>query len=116
MNIKHLTAILRKRYGPDPDYPWQKFPDYAVFRHPHNRKWFCLLARVPADKLGLPGTDMCEIANIKTRPEWVGPLRTRRGILPAYHMNKEHWLTLLLAEMEENDVLDLIGHSFELTR
>ena len=46
----------------------------------------------------------------------VGSLRMKDGILPAYHMNKEHWLSLLLdTTVPKEMVLELISDSFELT-
>ena len=39
-----------------------------------------------------------------------------RGIFPAYHMNKEHWITVLLdGTVEEAKVCGLIDLSFEAT-
>ena len=37
-------------------------------------------------------------------------------VVPAYHMNKEHWISVILdGSMEEEDICRLIEESFELT-
>ena len=52
---------------------------------------------VSADKLheGDSGT-IIDIVDVKVEPELVGSLRLKEGIFPAYHMNKEHWITIKL--------------------
>lgn len=42
---------IKARYGDEPDFPFKKFPDYAVFRNPQNRKWYGLLMAVLLGKL-----------------------------------------------------------------
>lgn len=116
MNIETLIQKMGERYQVEAEYLWRKFPDYAVFRHTHNRKWFCAFGTVGADKLGLQGGEKRVFVNVKAPPEQVGSLRMMPGILPAYHMNKEHWVTLLPDEMEDKDILNLIDNSFQLTR
>jgi predicted DNA-binding protein (MmcQ/YjbR family) len=40
----------------------------------------------------------------------------KAGFLPAYHMNKEHWLTVLLDNtVPEKEIYELIDDSYELT-
>ena len=47
----------------------------------------------------------------------IGSLRKEKGILPAYHMNKEHWITVLLdGSVEKQKIYDLIEISYDLTR
>lgn len=38
-----------------------------------------------------------------------------KGIYPAYHMNKEHWLSLHLSEIDEALLFELLDESFALT-
>ena len=60
---------------------------------------------------------MVDVINLKNLPEMIGSLRKESGILPAYHMNKEHWITLLLdGTVEKKKICDLIDISYELTR
>nr|WP_237391197.1 MmcQ/YjbR family DNA-binding protein [Cedecea sulfonylureivorans] len=113
---ENLFAAVFEKYQVEPDYPWQKLSDYAVLRHKFKRKWFALIYRIEPQKLGLEGEGLVEAMNIKVQPEMIGSLRMMAGILPAYHMNKEHWVTVLLDNVPEEEILGLLDESFQLTR
>lgn len=53
---EQIFELIKKRYGSEPEYLWMRFPDYAVFRHKDNRRWFALVMDVPRSNLGLKGT------------------------------------------------------------
>ncbi|MCI7717609.1 MAG: MmcQ/YjbR family DNA-binding protein [[Pasteurella] aerogenes] len=115
MNATHFTIQIQQRYDIKAEYPWAKFPDYAIFRHAHHRKWFALLMNITANKIGLASKDEINIVNLKAKPEEVGSLRRIKGIYPAYHMNKEHWISVHLGEIEETLLWELLDESFYLT-
>lgn len=54
--------------------------------------------------------------SLKCNPDLAQSLRaTYPAITPGYHLNKEHWNTLLLdGSIPEAEVLSLIDHSYEL--
>lgn len=56
--------------------------------------------------------------NVKTDPNYSDILRnTYDYIIPAYHMNKEHWNTIIVDEkVDENLVKELIEQSYQLTK
>ncbi len=47
--IRHIRAS----WGGEPEFLWEKFPDYAVFRRQDNAKWYAVILTVQAGKLGL---------------------------------------------------------------
>jgi len=51
MKAETLFAEMAERYRAAPDHPFSRFPEYAVFRHSGNRKWFGVYLPVPAEKL-----------------------------------------------------------------
>ena len=92
-------SILRyaaENFGTTPEYLWKSTPDAAVLRHRENGKWYGLLTDIPAEKLGLPSDRTVHILNVKCSPLETGSLLQKAGIFPAYHMNKTHWVTVLL--------------------
>ncbi len=104
-------------HGTVPDYPWRTLPRYAVLRHADNGRWYCVVLNVPKNRLGLTGHGEVDIIDIKCRPELIGALRQNAGFLPAYHMNKEHWLTIVLdGSVPAREIYTLIDLSFELTK
>ena len=96
MDRKGLEQLIFDTYSVEPDYPWMDTPESAVFRHAANRKWFALVTTVPKSKLGLPGQQPVDIVNLKCDPILIGSLRAEPGFYPAYHMNKENWITAAL--------------------
>ena len=57
-----------------------------------------------------------DILNVKCEPEMIGSLRLMKGFLPAYHMNKEHWNTIIISEkVDKSLIYELIEQSYKLT-
>lgn len=108
-------SLLRDEFGAEAEYLWARYPEYCVFRHGHNRKWFAVLMRVPAEKLCIAGGQV-DILDVKCDPMLSGSLLKKPGYLPAYHMNKSAWLTLLPDKLPDSELYELISLSFELTR
>lgn len=68
MKRTELESFIMETYNAEADYPWLKYPNYEVFRHCNNRKWFALIMDVPKNKLGLQGEEMLEVVNFKCDP------------------------------------------------
>jgi|SRR5690625_282114 len=108
---------VQETYGSSPDYPFIKFPNYATLRHTTNGKWYGLVMNILPEKLGLEGNEEIDILNLKCPPELIGSLRNGRDILPGYHMDREHWISLVLNRTDpEGEIYNLIEQSFNLTK
>ena len=113
---EHIFRRAMDMYGVAPDYPWAKTPESAVLRHPHHRKWFALVMPVTRRALGLPGEGVIDVMNVKCDPLLTVSLRQQPGFRPAYHMNKEKWLTILLDGSVPPEKIDgLLALSYDLT-
>ena len=114
--IKDVFDYAANTYGVEPDYPFSTAPTYAVLRHLSNRKWFALIGDVRRDKLGLSGEGKIDIMNVKCDPILSGSLLMQEGYYPAYHMNHESWITILLdGTVPLEEIYQLLDLSFELT-
>ena len=81
-----------------------------------NGKWYGLLTDIPAEKLGLPSGRTVHILNVKCSPLETGSLLQKAGIFPAYHMNKTHWVTVLLdGTLPEPELFWLLEESYSLS-
>ncbi|GAB2563123.1 MmcQ/YjbR family DNA-binding protein [Gracilibacillus alcaliphilus] len=117
MKKTEILSYAERKYNTEPDYPWTKYPDYAVLRHEKNNKWYGLLMRVARNKLNLEGEGEVEILNVKCDPDLGGFFRRQKAILPAYHMNKDHWITILLdGSLSNNEIFSLLDGSYVLTK
>lgn len=111
-----IFAHVEQTYGVLPDYPWARTPNNAILRHPNGNKWFAAVLDVPANRLGLPSSEVVDVLNLKCDPILMGSLLHQDGIYPGYHMNRDHWISVLLsADVAPETVQDLIALSYELT-
>lgn len=114
MTRQQIFDYVKIKYATTPDYPW--FDDNAVLRHADNNKWYGLVMEVRRDKLGLSGDGAVDVVNVKCDPVLAGYMRQQEGFHPAYHMNKEKWLTIRLdGSASDEDIKRLIDLSYELT-
>ena len=116
MRRNELEAFIMETYNAEADYPWRKSPNHAVFRHCSNRKWFALIMDVTKNKLGLQGEGLLDVVNLKCDPILIGSLREEPGFLPAYHMSKDHWITVALDGSASDDKIKmLLDMSYQAT-
>lgn len=113
MTRLELEEYIFDTYGVRPDYPWDSTPSSEVFRHGDNKKWFALIMDVPKSSLGIPGGGTLCAVNLKCGPIVGGSLCGQNGFFPAYHMNKEYWITAALdGSVPESDIKMLLDISF----
>ncbi|MEC5317691.1 MmcQ/YjbR family DNA-binding protein [Brenneria populi subsp. brevivirga] len=116
-NKKAVLSYAEKKYHTQPDNPFHHFPDYIALRHGKDGSWYGLIMNVPCEKLGIQGTGEVNILDIKAPPEKVRALQNKKGFIPAYHMDKTNWISILLDDSIPDDLVSsLIDESFELTR
>lgn len=112
-----VVKYIQRKYKEEPEFLWAKSPQDAAIRHSDNRKWFgVLLMDMQKKQLGLQGNGNVDIIDLKCNPELIGTLIDGKSYLPGYHMNKEHWITVVLdGTVSMQKIYDLIDLSFELT-
>lgn len=57
-----------------------------------------------------------DVVNLKLPNEMFGSFGTADGVYPAYHMNKLHWISVLLPDAPEDVIQFLVNVSFEATK
>ncbi|MBR1761883.1 MAG: MmcQ/YjbR family DNA-binding protein [Eubacterium sp.] len=115
MNRQEAIDYIKNEFNVPDEHLWMQFPEYAVFRNQKNNKWFALITDIDKCKLGLKGEGKISILNLKCDPILLASLLNNRGYLPAYHMSKKTWITVLLnGEAPEEQIKDLIHLSYDL--
>ena len=115
MNKKKLTEYILNNYITTEEKPWLDSPEFSVFRHLSNKKWFAVIMPVFAGRLGLDIDKDIEIINLKCEPLMIDDIVDNKSIFRAYHMNKTHWLSVYIDKADENKLKMLVDISFELT-
>ena len=113
---QNAIAYIRNNYGVAEDYSWDD-SDAFVFRHRVSRKWFCLFMDISASYLGIDDNRVITVVNLKAPRSMRDDLLREEGIYPAYHMNKQHWNTIILSDKcDKNLIKELVEQSYELTK
>ena len=112
-----IETYAKENYNTKPEHLWADNPGSEVFRHARNRKWYAIIMDVPKNKVGLDGNEIIDIINVKCEPDMVASLSGQEGFCRAYHMNKEHWLTIILnGVVADEEIFSLIDLSYRLTK
>ena len=116
MTRQELTDYIFDEYSVEPDYPFPRDDVSCVFRHIDNRKWFGIAMVIPYRTLGISRKGNVDILNIKCDPIIAGSLRGKPGFCPAYHMNKDKWITVLLdGSAGQEELISLLDMSYSMT-
>ena len=116
MTKHNFLEYCLNTYGTSPDYPFDEDFETAVLRHAHNRKWYAIAMKVSRRKFGFDSDEVIDVVNLKLPTEMFGSFSAADGVYPAYHMNKLHWISVLLPDAPADVVLFLLNTSFEVTK
>jgi len=116
MNRIQLEKYILDTYGVVGECMWEKYPSFSVFRHGDNRKWFAVIMRIPISKLGVMENRHVNLVNLKLSEDVLDLAWETDGVFPAYHMNKQYWISVLLdGSVDDDVVIHLLNASFKAT-
>lgn len=116
MNCSELKAYIYRTYNAKAEFLWSKSPNSMIFRHSGNRKWFAAVLEVEKNRLGLSENGIMYVLNVKCDPIMIGSFIHETGFFPAYHMNKENWISIALdGSTDDKKIKSLLDVSYELT-
>ena len=116
MTKQQYFTLCQDACGTLPDYPFEEDFETAVLRHADTRKWYGIVMRVSRRKFGFDSDEVIDVVNLKLPMEMYGSFGAADGVYPAYHMNKLHWISVLLPDAPEDLIGFLTSVSFEATR
>lgn len=114
---QRIIDYVKKKYKAVPEHLWRSYPDYIVFRHSDNNKWFGIIMDVDRSKLGLDGDERVDILDVKIGDPFLRDILIQQpGYLPGYHMNKGSWITVLMdGTVSFEDVCGMIDEGYAAT-
>ena len=116
MTRQELFDLCLNLYGTSPDHPFDEGFETAVLRHGDTRKWYAIVMRVPRRKFGQESDEVIDVVNLKLPTEMFDSFGVAEGVYPAYHMNKLHWISVLLPDAPDDVVQFLVNASFQATK
>jgi len=106
------------KYGGNHVNPFKKHLDILAFVNEKN-KWYALLSDVEYNKLN-KNTDITtkvKILNVKYPTDNILDIIDNQNIFPAYHMNKKHWISIVLDKnIKLETIKELIDISYSLVK
>ena len=110
---EEVFGYVQKKYKAKPEYLWAKFPEYAIFRHADNQKWFGLVMNISYDKINRDKSGMVDILNIKLDDILLRDLLVQQdGYYVGYHISRKNWISIVL---DGTVPLDAITHLIDVS-
>ena len=118
-----ITDRIRENWHVQPEFPWEKYEGNGTFKTAENGRWFAAILTVAFGKLDVEDDpehhhhkdEIVEVINLKAEPEHIKKLIQTKGICRAWHMNKKHWISLILdGRLTDDEVMELVRSSYEL--
>ena len=113
-----VVDYCNNKYGENHVNPFKKHPDILAFVNEKN-KWYALLSDVEYNKLN-KNTDITtkvKILNVKYPTDRILEIIDNKNIFPAYHMNKKHWISIVLDKnIKFKTIKELIDISYSLVK
>ncbi|MBR3314912.1 MAG: MmcQ/YjbR family DNA-binding protein [Atopobiaceae bacterium] len=115
MTQAELSAYVLGHFDADSSHSFETDRSVTVYSRLDNRKWFAATKNIGWRYLGIDRAGRIDILNVKLAPPTVRKLRDREGFLPAWKMNQNNWITVLLdGSVTDEEIRTLLGEAFEL--
>lgn len=115
--LKTIIRHVRETYGDELEYLWKKCPDNAIWRRKDNQKWYGALLTTSAKKFGIDSGGDVTVIDLRIEPTELDVLVDNKRYFRGYHMNKQHWFTMIMdGSMDLDEVFRRIQNSYELAK
>ncbi len=118
-NKQTLEVInyVNDKYQEKLEFLWKDEDKCAVFRHQNPKKWYGVVMSISGEKLGVKDKKEIEIIVLKIEPLVLEQLVDNDKYFRGYHMNKKHWLTIILdGRIPLSKVLQFVNNSYNITK
>lgn len=107
-----LAKRVEEKFRVRPEFLWEKYPHYAVFRNPNNGKWFALVMDLDKKKVLHEEEGPSEVLDLKL-DDLVSSYLEKKSVYPAYHLNRKNWISLILDDrLTDEEIFSMIEISY----
>ena len=113
-----IIDYCNNKYGENHVNPFKKHPDILAYVNEKN-KWYALMSNVEYNKLNKTSNIITKvkILNVKYPTDNISDIIDNQNIFPAYHMNKKHWISIVLDKnIKLETIKELIDISYSLVK
>ena len=110
-----ITKLVNEKYKVSPEFLWDKFPGYGVFRNTISNKWFGIIMNIDRSKIISDKSGEIEVLNVKLGDDIQNYLGVE-GIYQSYHLSKKSWISIILDDtLSDKEIMDLIDISYNIS-
>lgn len=111
-----IANLIKEKYLIQPEFLFNDYPTYGIFRNQKTNKWFGIIMNIKKKKLDKISEEEVEIINLKVLKEQIATPRDNQSIYPAYHMNKHHWISVVLDNtLSDEFIMSIVDMSYALS-
>lgn len=112
-----IAKYIIGKYKDKPEFMWEKFPFYGVFRNKDNNKWYAIIMNINKNKIDNKTNREVEIIDIRISKDMIGDILKQDGFYPAWHMNKNRWVSICLDDtLSDEEIIKYVDESYDLIK
>lgn len=112
---ERVFDFVRAELNTELETPWAKHPEFYVMKTANRQKWYGLMMRISYQLLDPQQSGIVDVLNLKAPPLKIVDLIDYQTFYPAYHMNKKHWVSVVVDEkINLKQLQALIRQSYQL--
>lgn len=112
-----IIEFIKTKYFDELEFLWKKFPNNAIWRRKDSDKWYGVLLVLSKRKLGINSDEIIDIIDLRAEKSDIIMLVDNKSYFYGYHMNKKHWITIVLdGSIPLEEIYAIIDKSYELAK
>lgn len=117
MTLAEVEAYILGNYEATSDHSFEEDRTVTVFRRLDNNQRFAATKNIGCRSVNAGNTGRIDILNVCVNTRLVAKLREREGFRPAWRMNQNKWVTVLLdGTVPDDEVRSLIDEGYTNAR
>lgn len=114
MTLAEIEDYILSSFEATSDHSFDGDPTVTIFRRLDNNQRFAATKNVGCRSVDAGRPGRIDILNVSVSPRLVATLREREGFRPAWRMNANKWVTILLdGAVPDDEVRDYIDMSYK---
>lgn len=115
---KEIIELVRDKYGDELEFLWEKFDNDAIWRRKDNNKWYAAILTTKKNSIFHDESgELLEVIDLRAGSDEINEIVDDKKYFRGYHMNKQHWLTIVLDySIPTDEIMERIKKSYILAK
>ena len=117
MTLAEIEDYILSNFEATTDHSFEGDRTVTIFRRLDNNQRFAATKNVGCRSVNVERAGRIDILNVSVSPNLVATLREREGFRPAWRMNRNKWVTILLdGTVPDDEIRNYLDMSFKNAR